>query len=79
MSYSIPLIVTPNNTQEIVEESLNMKITIDSVPFNLKEIALKFFEDLGKRLHVDEPFKVWRTHVNRLEEYIGWLDKDSGN
>lgn len=78
MSYSIPSYFgPPYNAQEIVEESLSMEITADSVPFNLREIALKFFEDLGKRLHVDEPLKVWQNYVNKLEGYIGWLDKNS--
>jgi len=58
------------NTQEIVEESMNIKTTVDSVPFNLREIALKFLEELGKRLHVDEPLEVWQAYVNKLEEYI---------
>jgi hypothetical protein len=78
MSYSIPFhFGLRNNTQEIKEDSLNIKITVDSVPFNLREIALRFFEEFGKRLHVDEPLRVWQNHVNRLEEYMGWLDKDS--
>jgi len=80
MSYGIPLFGGLSyNTQEIVEESINIKITVESVPFNLREIALKFFEDLGKRLHVDEPLKVWQDYVSRLEGYIGWVDEDFRN
>jgi hypothetical protein len=80
VSFDIPLYIgLPNKTHKIMEESLTIKIAADSVPFNLREITLKFFEDLGKRLHVDEPLRVWQTYVNTLEEYIGWLDKDSMN
>lgn len=80
MSYSVPFLGGfPYRTQEIVEESVNIKFTVDSVPFTLREIALKFFEDLGKRLHIDDSLRVLHDHVNRLEEYIGWFDEDFGN
>ena len=73
MSYSIPFFGNLSyNTQTIAEESIYIKTIVDSVPFNLREIAFKFFEDLGKRLHVDEPLKVWQNYANKLEGYIAW-------
>lgn len=73
----IPSPLTERNDR-IREESMAIKISIESIPFNLRETAFQFFEEFWKRLQVDNPLEIKAIEAKYLEDYIKKIEENLG-
>jgi hypothetical protein len=69
---SINLLIarTKKEPERIKEESMAIEVSVESIPFDLRSVSFKFFEEFWKRLHIDDPMKTKSSEVERVEKWI---------
>lgn len=74
-SMNYPANIIEREPGRIKEESIEIKINLESILFNLKDISIRFFEEFWKRLQIDNPFEVRSKEAEYLESWICQIER----
>jgi hypothetical protein len=61
--------------ERIKEESMTIEVNVESIPFDLRNVSFKFFEEFWRRLHIDDPMKTKSGEVEHVEKWIDVIEK----